>query len=672
MVPPWVTPAVLPAPSTAPAWRALSPTFLPSTIDCVTATVCQATGGNGLAASDDGGRTWTWESAPGGATAPVACATADRCWAFGGGYVDATTDGGVRWVATPLAGFRRHIPLAIAAMACPSAAVCVAVGTAGSTVPKGSQQAAYLARTDDGGRSWQAVALPAGTPLLQSVSCPTALRCLAVGGRRVLVSDDGGARWRQQRAPAPVGRLASVTCWTATRCLAVGTVALHPSVGGANRPLAAATGDGGRHWKAMTLPSALSTPTQVACTATGVCLVTGPYATGEATLARSTDGGRSWETMAGPGPATGAAGYLDCPSADRCLDATGSGLFAIDPAAGSWGDVSSPAPIPTSEYDIPAAVSCPSSDHCTVASSFMALTGGGGAAPFPLAFTTTNGGASWVPSSVDNGDTQTRPGLSCPTTSTCQIVDTAGLYRSTNDGASWTRQPLPSPAGASDTTAVSVSCPDVRACLAGGLGNQRTGVIATTDAGSTWTTSAAPAGVGALAGVACTTGRACVAVGTATAGRTSPTTAAVAVTDDQGQTWQPARVPAGTGPLAAVSCPTTEECVAVGGDRTTSHPTAVILTSDDAGRTWTPADIPATTGMLDAISCPSTQVCVAVGGATAVETSDGGRRWTPMSLPAGVRTLTGVSCTAANRCMAVGLDGQGNGMIATTYASSGT
>ncbi len=669
-MPPWVAPAVLPAPSTAPAWRVTSPVFVPSTIDCVTATVCQAAGPNGLAASDDGGQTWTWEAAPGGEPTPLACVTVDRCWAVGDGYVDATTDGGARWAAAPLPGFRRHIPLVIAALACPSAGECVAVGTAGSTVPKGSRQAAYVARTDDGGRSWQAVTLPAGTPLLHSASCPTALRCLAVGGRRVLVSDDGGARWRQQRAPAPVGRLTSITCRTATWCVAVGTAAPHPAVDGANHPLAAVTGDGGRRWHVVTLPSALATPTQVACTAAGVCLVSGTYATATPTLARSTDRGRRWAPVAGPGPANGAAGHLDCPSADRCLDATGTGLFATDPMTGSWIDVSSPAAIPASGYDTLAAVSCPAPGHCTVASRFMALAGGGSAAPFPLALTTTDGGATWLPSSVDNGRTQAQPGLSCPTTSTCQIVDAADLYRSIDGGASWTRQPLPSPPGSA--AAVSVSCPDVETCMAVGLGSQGMGVIATADAGSRWTSSTAPPGVGALTGVACTTGRTCVAVGTTAASPTSPATAAVAVTVDQGQTWQPAHVPAGTGPLAAVFCPNSEECVAVGGDRNATHPNGIILTSSDGGTTWAAAALPADTSTLDAVSCPSAQECVAVGDATAVETVDGGRRWTPMSLPAGVQALTGVSCTGDNRCVAVGLDRQGRGMIATMSAAPPT
>lgn len=663
VVPPWATPAVLPAPSTASAWRVLSPAFTPSTIDCVTATVCQATASGGLAVSHDGGRRWTWEAAPGGvAPTQVTCATADRCWAVvdaglnGGGYVDVTTDGGARWTPTPLPGFRRHIPLTVAAMACPSPQECVAVGTAGSTVPKAAVQAAYLVRTGDGGRSWRAVALATGTPLLQSVSCPTARRCVAVGGHRILVSGSGGRQWRQERAPEPVGRLASVSCWTATRCLAVGTVAPHPSIGGANRPVGAVTGDGGRRWQAVTLPSAVAALTQVACTAAGTCVVTGPYVTGPPILARTTDGGHHWTTMAAPGPATGAAGYLDCPIAGRCLDATGAGLFAADPLGGSWVGVTTPGPVPTSEYDTPAAVSCPAPGDWTVASRFMALAGGGSAAPFPLALTTTDNGHRWRSSTVANSDVQTRPGVSCPTTSTCQIVDAAGLYRSTDGGGSWSRQPLPAAASSPGADPMSVSCPDTQVCVAVGLGSQGVAVIATDDAGATWTTANAPAADGALSGVSCAADGTCVAVGATTE----------VLSDDRGQTWRPAHVPAGTGPLAAVSCPTSDMCVAVGGSPTAGHRAAVIITSSDGGATWTAVDPPAGTGALRAVSCPSTQLCVAVGYATAVETVDGGRRWQAMSLPAGLPTLTAVSCAAADDCTAVGLDGQGHGLIATT------
>lgn len=664
VVPPWTTPAVLPAPSTATAWQVVSPAFVPAAIDCVTAAVCHATafGGPasatpaGLGVSDDGGRTWHWQAAPGGVTpTALACATVDRCWAVADGYVDATSDGGARWTAAPLPGFRRHVPLAVAAISCPSAVECVAAGTAGSLVPEGSQQAAYVVRTDDGGAAWQALALPAGTPLLQSVSCPTARRCLAVGGRRILLSDSHGRRWRQQAAPAPARRLVSVTCSTATRCVAVGTEVAHPAVGGGSTgPLALVTGDGGARWQVVPLPSAVAVPTRVACAPAGPCVVSGTDTAGTPTLAWSVDGGRTWTAAAAPDPA-GSAGYVDCPPAGPCLDATASGLFALDPAApGSWTDLSTPSPFPTDPYDTPAAVSCPAPGHCTVASRYVAFAGGGSAAPFPLALTTTDAGATWTSSAVDNGRVDLQPGLSCPTASTCQLADSAGLFRTTDGGASWARQPLPSPPGPAGTTATSVSCPDADACMVVGLAAQGTGVLATADAGRTWTASVAPAGVGVLAGVSCTTATACVAVGATPATPTSGTPEGVALTTaDQGGAWHRAEVPAGTVALAAVSCPTADRCVAVGGDPTAAHPAGVALTSSDGGASWTTGAVPAGSGPLSAVSCPSASVCVAVG-AGALVTFDGGRRWTAVPLPAGTGTLTGVSCAGTGDCTAVG------------------
>jgi hypothetical protein len=69
-----------------------------------------------------------------------------------------------------------------------------------------------------------------------------------------------------------------------------------------------------------------------------------------------------------------------------------------------------------------------------------------------------------------------------------------------------------------------------------------------------------------------------------------------------------------------------------------------------------------TTGNLEAISCPSTADCVAVGGGI-VATTDGGGKWASEKVPAimlegsTARDLTGVSCPSAKRCTAVGFAG---------------
>jgi len=101
--------------------------------------------------------------------------------------------------------------------------------------------------------------------------------------------------------------------------------------------------------------------------------------------------------------------------------------------------------------------------------------------------------------------------------------------------------------------------------------------------------------------------------------------------------------------LAGVSCPTAQECFAVG---ETTLKTGLILVSTDGGTTWTQRSVPSGVGSLDAIACPSATECIAVGGITAITTLDGGTTWTVQLL--GKKSLNGIACPTTSECIAVG------------------
>src|SRR6202041_1285737 len=98
----------------------------------------------------------------------------------------------------------------------------------------------------DAPRQWSLQASDPGSGLgtFSSVSCPTASRCEAIGGRGspaivgglILSSTDGGATWAIQYSPPPADQLIAITCPTTSNCIAVGDNTL------------LSTADGGATW----------------------------------------------------------------------------------------------------------------------------------------------------------------------------------------------------------------------------------------------------------------------------------------------------------------------------------------------------------------------------------------------------------------------------------------
>jgi photosystem II stability/assembly factor-like uncharacterized protein len=116
----------------------------------------------------------------------------------------------------------------------------------------------------------------------------------------------------------------------------------------------------------------------------------------------------------------------------------------------------------------------------------------------------------------------------------------------------------------------------------------------------------------------------------------------ISASSDGGRSWELVPPPSGTTFLNAIACPTTANCVVVGGGiEARGGSDQDILTTSNGGQTWTSRSVPAAATRLDAVSCTTTISCVAVGfgpsnsspsGTQPVTaaTSDTGATWTSL------------------------------------------
>ncbi|HEY4990616.1 MAG TPA: hypothetical protein VII33_00865, partial [Nakamurella sp.] len=272
-------------------------------VDCSGATSCTAVGGSSAATLAAGQWTGSTPPAPGGggslSLAALSCSSPTACVAVGT-YRDASgafkllaeTLAGTTWTAATLPAPTGVGVVDLAGVSCPSATACTAVGhivdsaeaahpfierlsgTAWSGtvlgVPAGASSAwltavscpaatnctavGYYSRAADStthplaerlsGTTWTAnttIPEPAGgvRTVLNSVTCPTATTCIAVGGQQVsdatpftsVVETSSGTTW-ELSLPPNAGELHGVSCGTAATWLAVGTTASDSLSGG--------------------------------------------------------------------------------------------------------------------------------------------------------------------------------------------------------------------------------------------------------------------------------------------------------------------------------------------------------------------------------------------------------------------------------------------------------
>lgn len=340
-----------------------------------------------------------------------------------------------------------------AAISCPTAGMCIAVGTVGN-YPK------MLAEKWNG-RGWSVMRLaqPSGAVEagLTGVSCTSARACTAVGydsGPNLggtLAERWNGSKWRIQPTPSPGDSgipFAAVSCGSATSCTAVGYYDYaDPSF--ATSTLAEHWD--GHSWSIQSLPPAgdggddLSSVScrPVACTAVGYII------------------GQSDE---GPGTA---------PLAMRWNGTT----WAVQPTPGD----------PTqNEISALTGVSCPSARMCTA----VGLNDNDGTLVLHW------NGTTWrsQPVAGNYAFNFQLNAVSCPSTTACMAIGTGGEARW--NGHKWTSQYIRKPKGANGFNLSAVSCSSATRCTAVGFKNmtvsQENDILTVAERwnGHTWTAQA--------------------------------------------------------------------------------------------------------------------------------------------------------------------------------------
>jgi len=181
----------------------------------------------------------------------------------------------------------------------------------------------------------------------------------------------------------------------------------------------------------------------------------------------------------------------------------------------------------------------------------------------------------------------------------------------------WLVHSAPLPAGARSAELFSVSCPSATTCTAVGDWSRQPDPISTDERAlierydrGRWTLQTAPALLGGttLEAVSCGSARACTAVGQ----RVTDVTELTVAEHFDGLRWTLQPTPTAAENLTGVSCPTDQQCIAVGTD--SEKPVA----EQWDGRRWRVQPMSYTSPQgavsgLTAVTCRSTMLCAAVG-----------------------------------------------------------
>jgi hypothetical protein len=293
----------------------------PGNLTCPSAQTCYVEGDNSTSASGpadmdsfyasyDAGLSWSVLPLPPGLvfTSALSCGSQVDC-AAGGLYNSQpvfarTVDGGHSWTLEPLPAGANGL---IFQLSCPTTATCDGLLTTAAAQLPLSQQfygGVTFLRITDAGRHYVTSSFPSFEQM-QSLSCPTASDCVAIGvgstdlsANAGLVSSktfaaasvNGGASWTQGATPAGFGPGASpqVACPDAEHCFMLG--ASNPATGAGDVAMSA---DGGYTWTKRPLPADIPQPalSQIACPTNSTCYVSGGEAIPQRFAGGSSNGG---------------------------------------------------------------------------------------------------------------------------------------------------------------------------------------------------------------------------------------------------------------------------------------------------------------------------------------------------------------------------------------------
>ncbi len=553
---------------------------------------------------------------------------------------------GGTWSTSTLVASSSHL----LSVSCASATMCLAGNSSGDLY-------------EWNGSTWAA---PSGltnpvdsTYLINSISCPTISFCMAVdsAGNALVVSYV--TSWSITPTTIDSGtQLTSVSCPAIGFCAAV-------DITGKGFTFSGSSG-----WSSATL-TGTTTLSSVICETQFACIAVGgsQYATF----------GGTWST----GVVSGSSGIqgVSCVSASFCMEADQSGdIFEYNGSVWS-----------TSGWTNPILTSNPWHSISCFSISFCVAVGGGG-------YESVFSGSTWsTPTVVDSG--RTMVSVSCYSSSACMAVDSSG-YAVAYSAGTWTPTstsidgslPIASVACTTVPVCVAIEQADAPIIYSGGSwalpglgidsgqgvvsiscptsvisGISFCGVVDGNGAstgngieynGSTWTSPFLVGGGSSLSlqSVSCPAPGVCVAVGIGGTGAYLP--------DSYAGGWTSSgmiSIESSGNPLSAVSCATTEFCVAGDGSGY----------ADIMKATWstTPFNIGTYAQAYTAVSCPSTTMCLAgdTSGQYSVYSFTGSPSWTapiPVSSIVDGDTIDSISCPTISFCMAVNASG-----LAMTYSS---
>jgi hypothetical protein len=574
-----------------------------------------------------------------------------------------------------------------AGVSCFSAVDCMAVGATSNST---GQTIALAERWD--GTVWQGVATPsvpsAIFATLSAVSCTTATACTAVGSTTtptfgVLAEGWNGTSWTLESTPTPAdglqGFLTGVSCTAATSCEAAGDYIDSSFVS-----VTLAEHWDGAAWTIQPTPNLsggfILQVTGISCAAPGACTIAAWTNLGALVLRFN---GSTWGmqgTPPPPGPpfATAMLNGVSCATSSTC-SAVGSidGTLAETWSGSAWTLQSSPNTpgVLISAFN---AVSCATAGACVAVGVHDTAAGGN------VALAEGWDGTHWTMQStprVSHALTASLAGVSCSAADACTAVgsfdNASGMQMPLAErwnGATWSIQPVPSPAGAMLASLSSVSCASATRCVAVGVsqdGSAHQSPLAETWSGGAWSiaTAAVPASAlqARLAAVSCSGPTSCVAIGEYLNG-------AVAVGHGHahqsfaaqwnGTSWTATSIalPAGATAayLDAIACTASTTCTTAGWYPSTAT-TRTALAERWNGAAWTIDPSAAQSGaVLSGVDCSSPSACTAVGSTqtgTSVAEGWNGIAWsmevTPNLVPI-TRTLDSVACPTSSLCIAVG------------------
>ena len=321
---------------------------------------------------------------------------------------------------------------------------------------------------------------------------------------------------------------------------------------------------------------------------------------------------------------------------------------------------------------------------CVTASTCYASDDGPGGLSWEV---TTDGGVSWHTLAPLPEGRHLTDLVSCPTSSTCIGNDEpqGGIPTSegpelawTSDGGhSWRLDSLPVPPEATRSTVEELSCPTASDCVAflsdqgAGSSGSSAGTnffMTTTDGGSTWASSAAPAGLTGLWTLRCDASGTCIGLDPSGTVQDPSAEDIVAISSSNwGVSWTTTSspMPFGAG-ILLMECGDTLHCImAFPADAGTTFDLA---RTSDGGQTWTTVAAPSGwPAIAISLSCADGEDCYLSAsdyghddyGSPALEvTHDGGVSWTPLQLPDvyghPLALVYPLSCPVAAGCIGVG------------------